>query len=279
MIPIDFIYCRPDSLEEAAQTHAQLLKEGFSPVYYGGGSEIITMARSGQITPGAVIDIKRIPECNAMDMDKEYLAIGAANSLYRIKESKLFLPLGTTCGRIADHTNQCRITLGGNLCGTIQYRESSLALLLCDAKLLLYGPDGMRITAMSDVFDGRMRLGESEFIVQARIPVPLLQTKFFHIKKTAHEKIDYPLISILALIQDGYLRIAFSGICTFPFRSEQIDGVLNNRSKPIADRLKEIPSLLPSKAKTDSKASASYRLFVLKRTLCNLLEEFEHGSV
>lgn len=170
MIPTDFVYCRPDTLEEAAQTHAQLLRDGFSPVYYGGGSEIITMARSGSISPGAVIDIKRIPECNVMEMDKEHLAIGAANSLCRIKESKLFDPLGTACGRISDHTNQCRITLGGNLCGTIQYRECSLALMLCDTKLLLFGPGGMRTVAMEDVFDGRMRLGESEFIVQARIP-------------------------------------------------------------------------------------------------------------
>ncbi len=279
MIPIDFTYCRPDTLEEAAQTHAQLLKDGQSPVYYGGGSEIITMSRSGSISPGAVIDIKRILECNVMEIDKEYLAIGAANSLYRIKESKLFEPLGTTCGRIADHTNQCRITLGGNLCGTIQYRECSLALMLCDMKLLLFGPGGMRTVAMEDVFDGRMRLEESEFIVQARIPASVLQTKYFHVKKTAQEKLDYPLLSILALVQDDRLRIAISGICTFPFHSTQIDEVLNNRADPIADRIQAIPPFLPGEIKTDSEASANYRLFVLKRTLSNLLEEFEHGSV
>jgi CO/xanthine dehydrogenase FAD-binding subunit len=279
MIPIDFSYCRPDTLEEAAQTHAQLLKDGFSPVFYGGGSEIITMSRSGSISPGAVIDIKSIPECNVMEMDKEYLAIGAANSLYRIKESKLFEPLGTTCGRISDHTNQCRITLGGNLCGTIQYRECCLALMLCETRLVLCGPRGIRTAAMKDVFDGRMRLGESEFIVQAHIPASVLQTKYFHIKKTAQEKLDYPLLSILALIQDGKLRVAISGICKFPFCSEQLDQVLNNRSDPISNRVQAIPSLLPGVVKTDSEASANFRTFVLKKTLCNLLKEFEHGSV
>lgn len=107
----------------------------------------------------------------------------------------------------------------------------------------------------------------------------MLQTKYFHVKKTAQEKLDYPLLSILALIQDDRLRVAFSGICAFPFHSLQIDEVLNNRSDIIADRVQAIPSLLPGEVKTDSEASANFRLFVLKRTLSNLLEEFEHGSV
>ncbi len=142
MIPLDWVYCRPDTLAEAASAYVDFLKKGLSPVYYGGGSEIITMSRAGSIQPGAVVDLKGIPECLELKRDADKLIIGTANSLSQISESKLFPLLGTAAGRIADHTNQCRITLGGNLCATIIYRETSLPLLLCDAKVVLCGPKG-----------------------------------------------------------------------------------------------------------------------------------------
>ena len=52
MIPFDFIYCRPDSLKEASDVYIQLRNEGKTAVYYAGGSEIITMCRSGSIRLG-----------------------------------------------------------------------------------------------------------------------------------------------------------------------------------------------------------------------------------
>mgnify|MGYP000883432468 CR=1 FL=1 len=60
MIPFDFIYCRPDSLTEALDTYRQLEAEGKSPVYYSGGSEIITLCRAGGIRPGSILSAFRI---------------------------------------------------------------------------------------------------------------------------------------------------------------------------------------------------------------------------
>ena len=49
MIPFDFIYCRPNTLSEALEAYSQLKSEEKGPVYYAGGSEIITMSRAGSI--------------------------------------------------------------------------------------------------------------------------------------------------------------------------------------------------------------------------------------
>ena len=62
------------------------------------------------------------------------------------------------------------------------------------------------------------------------IPVWALKARHFHIKHTAQEKIDYPLISVAALVKEDFLRIAFSGVCAYPFRSQQIELVLNNKT-------------------------------------------------
>jgi CO/xanthine dehydrogenase FAD-binding subunit len=279
MIPYDWIYCRPDTLSEASAAYVQFQSEGLSPVYYSGGSEVITMSRACSIRPGAVVDLKSIPECLELEQNEDKLVIGAANTLGRIKDSKLFALLGTACGRIADHTNQCRITLGGNLCGTIIYRETSLPLMLCDAQILLFGPEGMRCEAFNNVFFRRMHLAPGEFVVQIHIPSWALNAPYIHVKKTAQEKIDYPLVNVTALRAGEEIRVAFSGLCAFPFRSRKIARVLCDRSLSCEARVEAVAGLLPEKAHTDVEGSGEYRLFVLKNTLLDLLEEWKFDSI
>ena len=279
MIPFNFIYCKPDSPKEAAAVFTQMQKAGKSPLYYGGGSEIITMSRSGSIHPGAVIDIKGLPECNVLEFNEDKLVIGSANTLNKIKESHLFPLMRTACGRIADHTNQCRITLGGNLCGTIIYRETSLPLMLSDADVLLYGPNGPRIVPFNTVFHQRIQLYPGEFVVQVHVPNWALQASFGHVKKTAQEKIDYPLIDVMVLRQESRLRIAFAGLCPYPFRSKAIEDTLNNSAVSPEDRITQALNLLPAPALADAEGSSKYRRFVLKNTLESILVEWENGSI
>lgn len=279
MIPFDFIYCRPDSLKEVPDVYNQLQAEGKTPVYYAGGSEIITMCRAGSIRPDAVIDIKSIPECTVLTMDGQALHIGAACTLNQIKESKRFPLLGLACGRIADHTNQCRITLGGNLCGTVIYRETSLPLLLSDTDITLCGPEGRRTVPFQSAFQGRIQIKSGELVVQIHVPAWALHARYAHIKRTANEKIDYPLINITAIWKNDFLRTAFSGICSRPFRSEQIESVINDRTVSCDIRAEKAAGLLPAPAYGDVEGSGEYRIFVLKNTLRTLLEDWENGKI
>lgn len=279
MIPFNFVYYRPDTLKEATDTFSQVQSQGKSAVYYSGGSEIITMCRTGSIHPEAVIDIKSIPECKVLSLDDKSLHIGSICTLSQISESKLFPLMRLTCGRIADHTNQCRITLGGNICGTIIYRETSLPLLLSDAEITLHSPEGERTVPFESVFMEKMRLKPGEMIVSVHIPVWALSARFAHVKKTANEKIDYPLVSVVALWCGENLRIAISGICSYPFRSAPIENALNDKTYPIEERVNRAIELLPEPSHSDAEGSEEYRLFVLKNTLQELLEESENGKI
>jgi CO/xanthine dehydrogenase FAD-binding subunit len=275
VIPFDFIYCRPSSLQEAVETWWKLQAEGKNALYFAGGSETITLCRAGAIHPDAVIDIKSIPELTKMALDRTSLHIGAACTLNQIKESNEFKLLGLACGRIADHTNQCRITLAGNLCGTIIYRETSLPLLCCDASVTLFGPDGERTLPLQNIFREGIKLFPGELVTLVHIPLWASEAPYAHIKKAANEKIDYPLVSMAALKKDGVLRSAFSGICPYPFRSAEIEAALNDKALSLTERAEKAAELLPAPPVCDAEASGEYRLFVFKNTICELLEGFE----
>ena len=279
MIPFGFSYLRPDTLEEAVTAHREFERAGKAAMYYAGGSEIISMSRAGVIRPDAVIDVKGIPELNVLSSDDGGLTLGAALTLNQVRESRLFPLLGLACGRIADHTNQCRITLGGNLCGTIIYRETSLPLLLADALVSVFGPEGARTLPFACVFDGRMRLSPGELMSQVRVPGWALSARHAHVKKTASEKIDYPLVNVTALVTEEGLRCAFSGLWEAPFRSAGVEAILNDRSCSIADRVARAAAALSDCAKSDVEASGEYRLFVTRNTLKTLLEGWEDGSI
>lgn len=265
-----FVYAKPDSMEEAIA----LYNEFNHPLYYSGGSEIITMRRAGSINPDALIDLKGIPETHELMLGKGQLVIGSCVTLREIKDAQLFPLLGAICGRIADHTNQCRITIGGNLCATIIYRETAQALLLTDAQVEIASPGGVRIVPFAEAFQARMRLAQGEFVMRLRIPAFYLQRPYSHVKKTGSEKIDYPLISMSAILCDDGMRFAFSGLYDHPIRSLEIERILNDRDRDKHERLQSAVSSLPQPILTDYQASSDYRRFTLKRTLETTMEVF-----
>ena len=279
MIAFNFSYYRPVTLKEAVEIWSDLKKQGKTSVYYSGGSEIITMCRTGSIKPDAVIDIKNIAECKGIYKDENYLHIGSVCTLNEISKSKLFPLLGLCCGRIADHTNQCRITLGGNLSGTIMYRETSLALLVSDALISVYGTGGERTVPFCSVFNERMLLSPGEMITRVSVPLWALSLRYTHIKKTTNEKIDYPLLSLGGLVKDDKLRIAFSGLFAYPFRCEKLEEVLNDKKESPYNRAITASSLIRNSVLDNTDASKEYRLFVFENTIQEVLEAVESGKI
>ncbi len=275
MIPMKFDYYRPDTVSEAVKIYGQLDSEGKRPLYYGGGSEIISMARMNNLDMGAVIDLKGIPECRELKTDGDHLVIGSSVTLSDITEADLFPLLSKACGRIADHTMQCKITVGGNICGTIIYKEALLPLLLSDCTVLIAGAGHLKKVSVHRLFHQGLNLSPGEFIVQFLVEKKYAALPYFHIKKTKNEKIDYPLISLCAVLEEGSFKLALSGLCGFPFRSVRMETELNRRDVSPEERVRNAVNLMPGPVLNDVSGSDRYRLFVLKNTLMNLGKELE----
>lgn len=275
MIPLDFEYYRPDTVTGAVDLYRELAAAGKRPLYYAGGTEIITMARVHNPDTGAVIDIKGIPECRDLDFADGRLVIGAGVPLTRITEAKLWPLLAKAAGRIADHTTQGKITLGGNICGTIIYHEAVLPLFLTDSEAVVAGPDGQTQAPIGEIFRERCRLRGGDLLVRVLVDKDELHLPYAHVKRTKCEKIDYPLISLAAVRKDDAIRVALSGVCAFPFRSREVERALNERPRSTERRVREALDSLPAPMLDDVYGSAGYREFVLAITLRNTLATLE----
>ena len=275
MIPYNFDDYKPYSIAEAANVFEELQAKGKRPLYYNGGTEIITFARMNSVQTSAVIDIKGIPECNVLQMTMDYLVIGSAVTLSEIADSGYYPLLGKVSREIADRTSRNKITLGGNICGKIQYREAVLPLLISDAYTVVSGDEGVRKYKIKEIFEGSPKLKGNEFIVQILIPIENLSLPFFNIKRKRNTAIGYPLISAAAIKKDGKIRAALSGVATFPFRDMGMEEEINRPGLMPETRAENAIKVMPYKIKDDLFASAEYREHLLKNALVKAIEKLE----
>src|SRR4051812_47722981 len=149
MLPFAFDYYKPATLKEAVDLYQYLDQHGKQPMFFSGGTELITLGRIDLAYTEAVIDIKDIPECNVMQVSGEHLLLGSTLSLTKIEEANLFPLLTKTASQVADHTARGKISLGGNICARIFYREAVLPFLLSDSQVLIVGPEGKKLVPIN----------------------------------------------------------------------------------------------------------------------------------
>lgn len=275
MSAFDFDYFKPDSLDEAVNIYKDLSKLGKDPIYYCGGTEIITMARRNAITTKAVIDIKAIPECNVFEVRGSKLVIGAAITLTQICDNKLIPFLSKTANFPADHTTRNMITLGGNICGKIIYKEPILGHLIADSNVVIYSEKGKRIVPINQAFNKTLQIQKGEILFQLTTDMSYKSMPYICIRKTKQEKIDYPLISMAALKKNDNIQMAFSGVCPFPFRSLKMEHDINNKSYSYEKRIEHAINHVPAPILANIQGSSEYKKFVLKNLLESTLETLD----
>jgi len=188
MIPFDVEYVKATTAAEAIAAWSDTAAAGKTARYYGGGTEIVTMARDNKLTADVLIDYKGVPETRASGPGR----FGAALRLNEIVDGGTFTLLGHCAAGVADRTVRNSITLGGNIAGMLPYREAVLPFLLLDGTVTTAAPAGadgaparhgaaptagaptagapdIRTRPIIDLFDKRLRTDPGELILSCEI--------------------------------------------------------------------------------------------------------------
>ncbi len=271
MIPFDFDYCKAETIEEAVKAYAELKESKRAPLYYGGGTEIVTLCRKGQISPGALIDIKSIPECRVLGIKGERAVFGSALVLSEIADSKVFPLLARTCRGIADRTVRNRLTLGGNVCGRLPYREAILPFLLCEGEALIAEEKSTHWVPLRAIFDKRLKLAPGELLVQMAVPKEALELPYSVVRKTKGGRIAYPIVTAAGVKAKGAIRIALSGAFGYPVLLDSTGGFKEDASAagPFAELIEPFARSFIS----DVWASSDYRRLLTELSVAQIFEE------
>ncbi|RDI45929.1 FAD binding domain-containing protein [Falsibacillus pallidus] len=280
MLPFTFEYHRAQEYLEAVKLFSTLREQNRMPIYYGGGTEIITLGRLNLYTCDAVIDIKSIPMSQIYRTEGEFIYTGSARSLTSIERRGIFPLLEETISRVADRTARNKITIGGNACGKIFYREGVLPFLLTDSYVLTIDTHEktLKYENIHSLFNGERELNEGQLVLLFCTPKKFAEVQFFTKKRRQQWNTGYPLITIAGLRTDGKIRMALSGLLPYPFRDERLEAILNDEALAKEEKISRIREVLPEKVLDDQEGSSEYRLFVLEGLIEELLEELEGGG-
>lgn len=169
-------YARPASVEEAVSL--LVTGEGRARVL-AGGTDLIVQARERRIDVDTVVDVKHIPELQAISFDlADGLTIGAATPLYRVYGDPSvrthFAALAEATRVIGGTAIQGRASLGGNLANASPAADGIAAMIALGAVARVVGPGGGRELPVAEFCTGpgRNALEAGEFVRALHFPAP-----------------------------------------------------------------------------------------------------------
>lgn len=203
----DFHYATPHTLGEALKL---LAKRGSAAQLLAGGTDLIVKMRGRRSRPALVIDAKRIPELNALKLDKAGLTIGAAVSCRRIYQEKRiaagYPALADCTSLIGGIQIQSRATVGGNLCNAAPSADTIPALIVLSAVAHIRGPGGRRQLPVEEfcLGPGKTALKKGEMLISLRIPKPAKHSGASFLRFIPRNEMDIAIVNAAAaVVLDG----------------------------------------------------------------------------
>lgn len=175
MIPGQFAYHRPSSIEQAVRLLADLGDEA-RPL--AGGHSLIPMMKLRMAAPEHLIDLGGIADLKGVRDQGASIIIGAMTTQNELIHSDLLaakLPIiRETSLLIADPQIRYVGTLGGNVANGDPGNDMPALMMCLDATYHIAGPSGSRTIKARDFYEGAYftALEPGEIVTSVEIPVP-----------------------------------------------------------------------------------------------------------
>ncbi|HET9320131.1 MAG TPA: xanthine dehydrogenase family protein subunit M [Bryobacteraceae bacterium] len=270
-----FDYAAPRSVSEAVG----LLASHPGARLLAGGTDLLVQLRAGRKETDYVVDLKRIPELNAIDYDPQRgLTLGAAVPCYRIygdsAVSRNYPALAEVAALIGGTQIQGRASIGGNLCNAAPSADSVPLLIAMGARCRIAGTKGTREIAVEDfcTAPGRTVLEAGELLVSLHLPPPKPHSGARYLRFIPRNEMDIAVAGagVEVVLENGTFRsarIALASVAPTPlFVREAGEGLAG---KPVNEAgIAAAADAARSAAKpiTDMRGTAEYR-----RHLCAVL--------
>jgi carbon-monoxide dehydrogenase medium subunit len=236
----DFNYIRVHEIHEAISI---LSGEENGAYILSGGTDLLVQLREKQRSANLLVDIKAIPEVNALAFDSSTgLTLGSAVSCLRIRNdplvTQIYPGLVDAVSLIGGIPIQGRATVGGNLCNASPAADTIPALIVHRAVCIIAGPNGYREVPVEDfcISPGVNILQRGELLVSLLIPTPPPHYGANYLRFTPRNEMDIAVAGAGAavVLEDNlrtvqWARLALSAVAATPLLVEAAGEYLTGR--------------------------------------------------
>jgi CO/xanthine dehydrogenase FAD-binding subunit len=269
-----FRYARPTSLSETYDLLESVPAADVRPIV--GGTDLIVGLQSGRIRPQLVVDLKHLTDLPpGIDVADGRLRITAPTTLTDIcndeRVRRWFPALVDAASTVGSVQIRNRASLTGNICNASPAYDTSTALLVYDASVVLAGHDGERRMPVADFVLGprRTALRPGEIAVAVELPVPDEPVRARFARLTRRRGVDLATLSLCCAVRGRRTRFAFGAVAPRPFVVDDETGLLADPAAERAERDRVLRGMIAQASPiTDVRGGADYRramLLVLSR--------------
>jgi aerobic carbon-monoxide dehydrogenase medium subunit len=280
MIPAEFDYVAPQSLEEALSA---LRDGGEDAKVLAGGHSLLPLMKLRLAAPTLLVDLRRVPGLSGIQRENGTVRIGAMTTHHQVATGGLGLA-SAAATTIADQQVRNRGTLGGSLAHGDPASDMPAIALAMEGSVTIAGAGGQREVAAADLFEDFLTtaVGEGEILTEVRLPA--LDGYGHGYQKFNRRQEDWAMVAVAALVKkapDGScedVRIGLTHIGTVPLRATAAEQALRGQALD-ADRIAAAASQAAEGTEPpgDLNASAEYKQH-LARVLCRRALEKAAGA-
>jgi len=196
MMTHSYSYVAPTDVEQLRKA----LRDGRSThgrsQVLAGGTDLLVQMQSVDRAARAIVDIKKVPEANDVDISTTHVYIGAAVPAARLTAHEglrnLFPGMIESVGLIGSTQIQQRATLGGNLCNASPAGDTIPAMMVNEGVCRIVTADGEREVEVARFVTGVQQncLKPGECLLGVRFPRPGVRTADAYLRLIPRSEMD-----------------------------------------------------------------------------------------
>jgi carbon-monoxide dehydrogenase medium subunit len=270
MIPAEFDYAAPDSLEEAIK---MLADGGEDAKLLAGGHSLIPLMKLRLAAPSLLVDLRKVPGIHGIQRENGSWRIGAMTPHAELAHASELGIVAGAAGTIADPQVRNRGTIGGSLAHGDPASDLPAVLLISEGTVTVQGAAGQRTVAAGDLFRDYLQTSIAPTEVLTEVRMPTFDGWGFGYQKFNRRSEDWAMVAVCALVkQTGDIcedvRIGLTNMASVPIRAGAVEEAL--RGQPLTEEniAKAAEQAAEgSRPPEDLNASADYKRH-LARVLC-----------
>ena len=233
MIPPEFEYTAPESLEDALRA---LAEGGEDAKVLAGGHSLLPLMKLRLAAPTLLVDLRKVPGLRGAQREDGQWRIGAMTRHADLQDNADLGVVAKAASLIADQQVRNRGTIGGSIAHGDPASDLPTVLLALDGTVTITGQGGgTREVAAADVFQDYLTtaVGPGEILTEIRLPV--MDGWGYGYQKFNRRAEDWAMVGVVALVKkagDGScedVRIGLTHMGSTPLRASAAEGALRGQ--------------------------------------------------
>jgi aerobic carbon-monoxide dehydrogenase medium subunit len=231
MIPAEFDYTAPESLEEAIKA---LVDGGEDAKLLAGGHSLIPLMKLRLAAPSLLVDLRKVPGLHGIERQNGHFRIGALTPHRKLEFSPELGIVTKVAATIADPQVRSRGTIGGSLAHGDAASDLPAAMLICEAEVTLQGTGGQRTVAARDLFKDYLTTAVAEDEVLTEVRLPALDGYGGSYQKFNRRSEDWAMVGVCVVVKANGstcedIRVGLTNMAAVPLRATAVEEALRGQ--------------------------------------------------